>query len=117
MVVLIGLCVSQIVRRLLANLPTTAQALCPSPFLDANLFVYDDKLISPVLRMRAYVEQPLKFSSRTHPAACRFKVSVMPYRAPSSPQQEAEAMKLTMWGSSPRCNLMGGAQLRSLVDQ
>ena len=78
------------IRRLLANLPTTAQALCPSPFLDANLFLYDDKLISPVLRMRAYVEQPLKFSSRAHPAACRFKVGVTPCKHRSQPRWKAE---------------------------
>ena len=65
----------QMIRRLLANLPAMAQALSPSPFLDHNLFSYDDKLISPVLRMRAYSEQPLKFSSRAHPSGYRFKVS------------------------------------------
>ena len=66
---------AQMVRRVLANLPAMAQALSPSPFLDYNLFSYDDKLISPVLRMRAYSEQPLKFSSRAHPNGYRFKVT------------------------------------------
>lgn len=64
----------QVVRRILANVPATAQALCTSPFLDANLFSYDDKLISATLRMRGYTEQPLKFVSRAHPATSRFKV-------------------------------------------
>ena len=68
-------CGAQMVRRVLANLPAMAQALSPSPFLDYNLFSYDDKLISPVLRMRAYSEQPLKFSSRAHPTGYRFKVT------------------------------------------
>ncbi|CAL8469979.1 g9521 [Coccomyxa elongata] len=35
---------SQVVRRILANVPATAQALCMSPFLDANLFSYNDSL-------------------------------------------------------------------------
>ena len=61
-------------RRILANVPATAQALCTSPFLDADLFSYDDKLISATLRMRGYTEQPLKFVSRAHPATSRFKV-------------------------------------------
>ncbi|EIE19430.1 hypothetical protein COCSUDRAFT_48944 [Coccomyxa subellipsoidea C-169] len=71
---------SQVVRRILANVPATAQALCTSPFLDANLFSYDDKLISATLKMRGYTEQPLKFVSRAHPAASRFKSSSIPIR-------------------------------------
>ncbi len=74
----------QVVRRILANVPATAQALCTSPFLDANLFSYDDKLISTTLKMRGYTEQPLKFVSRAHPAASRFKVRVCSIHMPQS---------------------------------
>ncbi|KAK9845772.1 hypothetical protein WJX81_002105 [Elliptochloris bilobata] len=64
----------QMVKRLLAGVPTTAQALCASPYLDANLFAFDDKLISAVQRPRPYAEQLLKFVSRAHPERSRFKV-------------------------------------------
>lgn len=66
--------VSQAARRILAGLPTSSQAISLSPYLDANLFAYDDKLITPALRLRTYSEQALKFVSQAHPNACRFKV-------------------------------------------
>lgn len=62
------------VKRVLAGVPTTAQALCASPYLDAHLFAFDDKLISAVQRPRPYSEQPLKFVSREFPERSRFKV-------------------------------------------
>ena len=61
------------VKRVLAGVPTTAQALCASPYLDAHLFAFDDKLISAVQRPRPYSEQPLKFVSREFPERSRFK--------------------------------------------
>ncbi|CAL8468423.1 g7963 [Coccomyxa elongata] len=85
---------SQVVRRILANVPATAQALCTSPFLDANLFSYDDKLISATLRMRGYTEQPLKFVSRAYPAASRFKVQPLttpPAQQPGRPLKQLVA--------------------------
>ena len=58
---------------MLAGVPTAAQALCASPYLDAHLFAFDDKLISAVQRPRPYSEQPLKFVSRAFPERSRFK--------------------------------------------
>ena len=65
--------VAQMVKRVLAGVPTTAQALCASPYLDTHLFAFDDKLISAVQRPRPYSEQPLKFMSRAFPERSRFK--------------------------------------------
>lgn len=41
---------------MLAAIPPSSQVLCASPFLDACLFQYDDKLVSPVTRPRALSE-------------------------------------------------------------
>ena len=46
----------QVTRRVLAALPPSSQVLCASPYLDACLFQYDEKLISPVVRPRALAE-------------------------------------------------------------
>lgn len=64
----------QAARRILAGIPTSSQAASLSPYLDAHLFAYDERLITPALRLRTYNEQPLKFVSQRHPSNCRFKV-------------------------------------------
>ena len=64
----------QAARRILAGIPTSSQAVSLSPYLDAHLFGYDERLITPALRLRTYNEQPLKFVSQRHPSICRFKV-------------------------------------------
>ena len=64
----------QAARRILAGIPTSSQAMSLSPYLDAHLFAYDERLITPALRLRTYNEQPLKFVSQRHPSICRFKV-------------------------------------------
>lgn len=50
-------------RRVLAAIPPTSQVLSASPFLDACLFQYDEKLISPVIRPRALAEVRLSSCS------------------------------------------------------
>ena len=64
----------QAAKRLMAGIPTSSYRLCMSPYLDAKLFMYDERLIEPDLRLRTYSEQALKFTSLAHPTACRFKV-------------------------------------------
>ncbi len=54
-------------RRVLAAIPPTSQVLSASPFLDACLFQYDEKLISPVIRPRALAE--VRLSSCSLPLA------------------------------------------------
>jgi hypothetical protein len=68
------MCLLQAARRILGSLPTSSQSLCTSPYLDARLFAYDEKLIAPDMRPRTHSEQALKFVSQAHPKACRFKV-------------------------------------------
>ncbi len=77
---------AQAVRRMLAGLPATAQALCASPYLDAHLFAFDDKLITAAQRPRPYSEQPLKFASRAFPEHSRFKARCCASVAPSVPR-------------------------------
>lgn len=43
-------------RRVLAAIPPSSQMLCASPYLDACLFQYDEKHISPTVRPRALAE-------------------------------------------------------------
>lgn len=60
-------------RRILSHLPTNSQMLSPSPYLDAQLFQYDEKLISAMIRPRPYIEAPLKFAARRS-GKTRFKL-------------------------------------------
>ena len=48
--------VTQVTRRVLAAIPPSSQMLCASPYLDACLFQYDEKHISPTVRPRALAE-------------------------------------------------------------
>lgn len=55
---------TEAVKRLLAQLPISAQSFCPSPYLDLSLFSYDDKWISVLERPKACSDYPVKFFSR-----------------------------------------------------
>lgn len=72
--VLKGVQCVQAAKRLMAGIPTSSHRLSLSPYLDAKLFMYDERLIEADLRLRTYSEQALKFTSLAHPNACRFKV-------------------------------------------
>lgn len=74
----------QAAKRLMAGIPTSSNRLSLSPYLDAKLFMYDERLIEPDLRLRTYSEQALKFTSLAHPNACRFKVCTCCYVCLSS---------------------------------
>ena len=50
----------QAVRRVLANLPASAQVLSPCPYLDPSLFQYDEKLMSAMMRPRPFSETPIR---------------------------------------------------------
>jgi hypothetical protein len=39
-----------VVRRVLGNLPATGQLVTASPYLDARLYAYDERVISPMVR-------------------------------------------------------------------
>ncbi|CAL5221239.1 g3393 [Coccomyxa viridis] len=75
----------QAAKRLMAGIPTSSHRLSLSPYLDAKLFMYDERLIEADLRLRTYSEQALKFTSLAHPKACRFKVQ--PIAPPTNPYQ------------------------------
>ncbi len=62
------------VRRVLAGLPCVSQVLVPSPYLDPQMFAYDDKHVSAVIRPRAASEHPLKFVLRCKPERVAFKL-------------------------------------------
>lgn len=52
------------VKRLLAQLPISAQSFSPSPYLDLSLFSYDDKWISVLERPKACSDHPIRFFAR-----------------------------------------------------
>ncbi len=52
------------VKRLLAQLPISAQSFSSSPYLDMSLFSYDDKFISVMERPKAFAEYPIRFFAR-----------------------------------------------------
>ncbi|KAL3136500.1 hypothetical protein ABBQ38_005752 [Trebouxia sp. C0009 RCD-2024] len=63
------------VRRTLANVPVNAQTLCASPYLDGNLFHFDEKHISAFVRPRMFSDNVLRFVSKQHPDRVKFKIA------------------------------------------
>jgi len=51
---------TEAVRRVLAQLPISAQSYSTSPFLDLSLFSYDDKWVSAMERPKACGDHPLR---------------------------------------------------------
>lgn len=47
-------------KRILAQLPISAQSYSGSPYLDLGLFSYDDKWVSVMERPKAYGEYPIR---------------------------------------------------------
>lgn len=89
----------QVTRRVLAAIPPSSQVLCASPFLDACLFQYDDKLVSPVTRPRALSEAPLKFTVRGRRETVRLKISGAQFEAP--PPSGRPTKQLVTWHFHP----------------
>lgn len=75
-------CDSQAVRRILANVPVSCQVLSASPYLDGNLFQYDDKYISATVRPRVYGDSILRFVSKQHSESAKFKIAGEPFDIP-----------------------------------
>lgn len=70
------------VRRILANVPVSCQVLSASPYLDGNLFQYDDKYISATVRPRVYGDSILRFVSKQHSESAKFKIAGEPFDIP-----------------------------------
>uniref|UniRef100_A0A182ILJ7 Uncharacterized protein n=1 Tax=Anopheles atroparvus TaxID=41427 RepID=A0A182ILJ7_ANOAO len=51
-------------KRILAQLPISAQSYTSSPYLDLGLFSYDDKWVSAMERPKACAEFPIRFYAR-----------------------------------------------------
>jgi len=51
-------------KRVLAQLPISAQSYSPSPLLDLSLFSYDEKWVSVMERPKACGEHPIRFYGR-----------------------------------------------------
>ena len=65
----------QAMRRVLANIPVNSQVLSASPYLDANLFQYDDRPVSALIRPRVYgADSILRFTPRDRPIKAAFKM-------------------------------------------
>ncbi|CAG2106754.1 unnamed protein product [Medioppia subpectinata] len=64
---------TEAVRRLLAQLPISAQSYTCSPYLDLSLFSYDDKWISVMERPKACGDHPIRFYARDS-GILRFKI-------------------------------------------
>ncbi|PNH11027.1 hypothetical protein TSOC_002189 [Tetrabaena socialis] len=72
-------------RKLLQLLPPAAgasNALSSSPYLDPALYGYDDRVVSPYIRTRPSLEQPIAFRPRNRPdRAGGFRLEAGPYEA------------------------------------
>lgn len=51
-------------KRLLAQIPISAQSFSSSPYLDLSLFSYDDKWVSAMERPKPFGEYPIRFYAR-----------------------------------------------------
>lgn len=56
--------VAEATKRILAQLPVSAQSYSNSPYLDLSLFSYDDKWVSIMERPKGCSEYPLRFFGR-----------------------------------------------------
>ncbi|KAL1397554.1 hypothetical protein pipiens_009670 [Culex pipiens pipiens] len=56
--------VQEATKRILAQLPISAQSYSSSPFLDLSLYSYDDKFVSVLERPKACAEFPIRFFAR-----------------------------------------------------
>lgn len=56
--------VTEATKRILAQLPISAQSYSNSPYLDLSLFSYDDKWVSIMERPKACGEYPIRFFAR-----------------------------------------------------
>ncbi len=66
---------SEAMRRVLAQLPVCAQSFTSSPYLDLDLFSYDEKWISAMERPKPCGEHPVQFHERDT-GAVRFRMHV-----------------------------------------
>uniref|UniRef100_A0ACB8E6B0 Acid phosphatase det1 n=1 Tax=Sphaerodactylus townsendi TaxID=933632 RepID=A0ACB8E6B0_9SAUR len=55
---------TEAVRRLLGQLPISAQSYSGSPYLDLSLFSYDDKWVSVMERPKTCGDHPIRFYAR-----------------------------------------------------
>lgn len=69
-------------KRILAQLPISAQSYSSSPYLDLSLFSYDDKWVSVMERPKACGEHPIRFYARDS-GFLKFRIYVGNIRAPT----------------------------------
>lgn len=55
---------AEAVRRVLAQLPISAQSYSTSPYLDLALYSYDDKWVSAMERPKACGDHPIRYVTR-----------------------------------------------------
>ncbi|XP_055635322.1 DET1 homolog [Toxorhynchites rutilus septentrionalis] len=65
--------VQEATKRILAQLPISAQSYSSSPYLDLGLFSYDDKWVSAMERPKACAEFPIRFFARDS-SLLKFKI-------------------------------------------
>jgi len=71
---------AETIRRVLLQLPISAQSFNPSPYLDLELFSYDDKWVSVYERPRPCSDSPIKFHARKSDLL-KFQMQCGPNRA------------------------------------
>ena len=61
---------TEAVRRLLGQLPISAQSYSGSPYLDLSLFSYDDKWVSVMERPKTCGDHPIRYTIPASAAHC-----------------------------------------------
>ncbi len=67
-------------RQLMPPLPGSC-SLSSSPYLDTSLYNYDERVITPYIRTRPCLEQPVFFRLRNRPDRAAFRIDPGPYEA------------------------------------
>lgn len=90
--------VTEATKRILAQLPISAQSFSNSPYLDLSLFSYDDKWISSMERPKACGELPIRFFARD---SGMLKFRIFPGLTRQTAQTDRRLVAFTFHPSEP----------------
>ncbi|XP_071529937.1 DET1 homolog [Panulirus ornatus] len=92
--------VTEATKRLLGQLPISAQSFSASPYLDLTLFSYDDKWVSVMERPKSCADHPLRFYGRDS-GLIKFSINAGRAGLPGSTVASSSARRLVAFTFHP----------------
>nr|XP_053643092.1 DET1 homolog isoform X2 [Cherax quadricarinatus]XP_053643093.1 DET1 homolog isoform X2 [Cherax quadricarinatus]XP_053643094.1 DET1 homolog isoform X2 [Cherax quadricarinatus]XP_053643095.1 DET1 homolog isoform X2 [Cherax quadricarinatus]XP_053643096.1 DET1 homolog isoform X2 [Cherax quadricarinatus]XP_053643097.1 DET1 homolog isoform X2 [Cherax quadricarinatus] len=92
--------ITEATKRLLGQLPISAQSFSASPYLDLTLFSYDDKWVSVMERPKNCADHPIRFYGRDS-GLIKFCINAERVELPGSTAQSATARRLVAFTFHP----------------